>query len=140
AMHVVEWSREFHRGRRAIAGARIDEHAGPGRSLQLLRKLAPHRRRAEPFMQHNNGRRVRRGWTKHAVFEIGVVDAEEAGGGKGHALYFSLRLLSLSHASHSVIPDSSPKRADPESRNCMRFEILRCAIAHHSSRLARAPE
>src|SRR5450631_1755123 len=36
-------------------------------------------------MQHDNGRRVIRRKTDHAIFKIGGVDAEEAGGGKsGH--------------------------------------------------------
>jgi len=47
-------------------------------------------------MQHDNGRRVFRRGAKHAVFEIGFADAQEAGGGKCHVVYF-----------HSVIPDSS---------------------------------
>src|ERR1700747_2145969 len=41
AMHIVERPRQLHRRGRAIARARIDEHAGAGRSLQRLRKISP---------------------------------------------------------------------------------------------------
>ena len=45
-MHVVERARQRHARGRAIAGARIDEHAGAGGRLQLVGKIAPQPGRA----------------------------------------------------------------------------------------------
>jgi hypothetical protein len=75
-MHVIErtWQRCWRRG--AIAGARIDEHAGRGGGLQLFRKIAPSSSTAA-FMQHHDNRRVGRR-ADHAVFEMRGADGEEA--------------------------------------------------------------
>ena len=80
AVHIIERARQDDRRRGAIAGARIDEDAAAGRGGELFRKIAPQRGRPEAFMQHDDGRRVRRCRTDHAVFEIGSTDAQGAGG------------------------------------------------------------
>ena len=77
-VHVVERARQFCRRRGAVAGARIGEHAGAGRGLQLVGKVAPQPGGAEAFVQHHDGRRLFGRWTDHAVFEIGGADGEEA--------------------------------------------------------------
>ena len=82
-VHVVERARQFHRRRGAVAGARIDEHAGAGRGLQFFGKVAPQAGGAEAFVQHHDGRRLLGRRADHAVFEIGGADGEEAGGGEG---------------------------------------------------------
>src|ERR1700691_2875550 len=87
ATHIVERARQCDWRRGAIAGARIDEDAHAGGRLQAIRKITPQCRRAEPLMQHHDGRRLRRRRPDHAVFEIAVADVEEAGGLKGHANY-----------------------------------------------------
>ncbi len=79
-MHVVERPRQFCRRRGAVARARIDEHAGAGRGLQPVRKIAPQPGRAETLVQHDDGRRVRGRRADHAVFKLGGADGEEAGG------------------------------------------------------------
>ena len=81
-MHVIERARQRDRRRGAIARARIDEHAGRGRGLQPVRKIAPQPDTAEALVQHDDGRRLIRRGTDHAVFEIGRADGEEAGGGE----------------------------------------------------------
>jgi hypothetical protein len=87
-MHVVERARQRDLRRSAIARARIDEHAGPGRGLKFFRKLSPQPDRAEALMQQDNGRRIIGRGTDHAVFEIGGADGEEAGGGEGGVHFF----------------------------------------------------
>ena len=78
AVHVVERARQLDWRGRAIAGARIEKYAGAGRGLQFFGKVAPQRGGAEAFMQHDDGRRLLRCRTDHAVFEVGFADAEEA--------------------------------------------------------------
>ena len=65
----VERPRQRCRARIAVAGARIDEHAGAGRRGKLLRECAPQADAAEPLVQHHDGRRRIGPRPDHAVFE-----------------------------------------------------------------------
>jgi hypothetical protein len=104
AMHVVDRPRQRDGSRVAIAGARIDEDTGARRLLKFVGKVAPQRGGAEAFMQHDEGRRFLGCRTDHAVFEIAVADAEEAGRREGHNVSFR-------HSGRLA------QRADPESRD-----------------------
>jgi len=86
-LHIVERARQLDRARCTITGARIDEHAGAGRALQLLGEVAPQRGRTQSLMQHDDGRRLVGRWADHAVFELGHADAQKACGRKGHAFF-----------------------------------------------------
>ena len=68
------WSRR--RSRRANRRTRPCR----GRGLEPVWKIAPQPGRAEPFVQHDDGRRGLGRRTDHAVFEFGGADGEEAGG------------------------------------------------------------
>src|SRR5882724_1844103 len=95
-VHVVERPRQLDYSRAAIARARIDEHTGSRRGLEPVRKISPQPNRAKTFVQHDDGRRLVRCGTDHAVFEIGSADAHGTGGCEGHVVFRC-----------SVIPDSS---------------------------------
>ena len=82
-VHVIERTRQRHRGRGAVAGARIGQHAGPGSGLQPVRKIPPQPGRSKALMQHDNGRGLIRRGADHAVFKLGSADAQQAGGGDG---------------------------------------------------------
>jgi len=90
AMHVVERPRQRRRRRGAVAGTRIHQHPGGGGLSQPVRKISPQRGRSQPFVQHDDGRRVRRRRTDHAVFEIGAADAQGARGCEGGHVVGSL--------------------------------------------------
>ena len=57
--------------------SRVDfREATVAECLQFFRKIDLQCRRAEPFMQHDDGRRILRRGPKHPVFEIGFADAQ----------------------------------------------------------------
>src|SRR6266446_5957604 len=94
-MHIVERTRQLDRRRAAIARARIDEYTGPGRGLEPVRKISPQPNRAKTFMQHDDGRRLVRCGTDHAVFEIGSADAQGTRGCEGGHVGRSTRGIAL---------------------------------------------
>src|SRR6267142_2792298 len=110
-VHVVERARQLDRRRGAIARARVHEHAGAGGGGKPVRKIPPQPGRSQPFMQHDDGRRVSRRRTDHAVFKIGSADAEEAGGIETlHDIRFPKEITTLH--SHACRPG---ERRDPYS-------------------------
>ena len=62
AVHEVDAPALVGRARRraAVAGARIDQAAAAGRVAQLAREVAPHRARAQAFVQEDEQRRAAR--------------------------------------------------------------------------------
>ena len=76
-------------------------------------------------MQHDDGRRLIRRGTDHAVFEIGGADAKEAGWGEGWPWCFPFAVRhapdSVAHA-EPVIPDIPD---DCRFRPTSRFRVLR---------------
>src|SRR5713101_253093 len=97
-MHVVERPRQLDRRRGAIARARIDEHTGPHRGLKPVRKISPLPNRAKTFVQHDDGRRLVRCGTDHAVFEFGSADAEKAGGCESGHVFNTCGQIFVRHA------------------------------------------
>ena len=68
-MHVAQGPRQRDRARLAVAGARIDEHAGAGRRRELVGKIAPHSDAAETLVQQHERRRLVGARPDHAVFQ-----------------------------------------------------------------------
>jgi hypothetical protein len=78
ALHVVELARQLDGRRASVAGARIDEHAGAGFLREPRGEIAPCGHRAEPLVQHHDGRRRVRARPDHAVLERCAADRELA--------------------------------------------------------------
>ena len=81
---VHERDRARHRSgfRRAVAGARIDEHAGAGGLSDGVGKTSPQADGAKAFVQHDDGRRGVGARADHAVFEPQRIEIEKAGVGE----------------------------------------------------------
>ena len=78
-VHVGERPRQRDRARLAVAGARIDKHAGAGRLLQFLRKVAPQADAAEALVQHHQRRRRAPAADRSCGIRGVRADGEEAG-------------------------------------------------------------
>ena len=77
-VHEGYGARQLPGARFAVAGPRIDEHAGAGRRGELFGEIAPQADAAEAFMQHDDGRRRVGARADHAVFEPHAGKFEEA--------------------------------------------------------------
>jgi hypothetical protein len=111
--HVIERTRQCHRRRSAIAGARIHEHAGTRGGLKFFGKIAPQPGRSEALVQHDDGRRVFRRRTDHAVFEIGCADAQGAGGCESGHMSAFMSAFEIDHDVTSPPSSSRPPSRDP---------------------------
>ena len=83
-MHEGGRARQFAGTRLAVAGARIDKHAGAGRRRDLIGKRSPQADAAEALVQHHDGRRRVGPRPDHAVFEPQRRQIEKALVGKRH--------------------------------------------------------
>src|SRR5215207_11214807 len=116
AGHVIERTRQRHGRGAAVAGAGIDEDAGPRRLRELLREIAPEAHGAKPLVQNHDGGRLVRARADHAVFEPRAVDLEKAFVRKWHSILlasssagacFKARLrLAPQHEDVCVRPDT----------------------------------